>query len=72
MPLATTPEIVELKKKHKIPDHYNYACTMGDGRVIFSYCDSDIDVYPDGRCEETHMGYNGTSHQFYTSSWPLT
>ena len=60
----------EMREKYKIPSHYHYWGKMVNGTHQFSYCDSDIDVYSDGRCTETHMGYNGVTHQFYTSQWP--
>jgi hypothetical protein len=60
----------ELRAKYNIPACYRYYGQF-KGSDVFILCDSDITVFPDGRCYETHMGLTtGDEHCFVTSKWP--
>ena len=62
---------IHLREVYKIPTHYYYM-QIGE-KHIFSFCDSDITIGPDGQAWESHMGLNSdaTGHQFYTVRWEV-
>lgn len=63
---------VALRTQYKIPKGYGPALESKDGSVFFTMMDSDITIYPDGTCIETHMGLNSTvtGHAFVSTPWP--
>ena len=61
----------DIKAKYQVPDYYDDGLQMVDGKIVFSFCDSDITVHPNGVIEECHMGLvnDDVGHQFFTVPW---
>ena len=67
---SDTSEHKVLRVKYAVPWVYGEGFDY-EGKVIFSHCDSDITIYPDGSATESWMGLNPdcTSHEFKTIPW---
>ena len=62
-----------LRALWKIPLTYGRPVVYA-GKLCFSFCGHDIDVYPDGTAKETWMGLGARaeSHVFHERSWEPT
>ncbi len=58
-----------LKNKFVIPSCYDDGILLKNGEVMFCYMDSMIICRASGECIESHMGFNGDSHEFFTRSY---
>jgi hypothetical protein len=67
--IKETKENADLRVKYKIPEHYRFSLKWPDGKISFSYMDSDIVIYPNGEATETHMGLGSEGHEFFTTEW---
>jgi hypothetical protein len=41
----------ELREKYEIPQAFNSAWELSDGRYVFDFCDQSLMIHPDGRAE---------------------